>query len=98
MAGSARIATVSALIFLTMSAGVFAGTNKRVPGGDVEAGQAGFRDRSEIPSRSETAWRVLTASPRTWPARTCCSTPAAVLNIMSTRPGMTSLSAGATPR
>ena len=97
MAGSARTAAVSAWIFLTIVGGVLAGTKNEY---QEVTSKPGTPDSATVGYSGAVGKRFaeVTASPRNWPDRACCSTPAMVLNIMSTRPGMTSFSAGATPR
>ncbi len=97
IAGSASTATVSACIFATISGGVLAGTKNAY---HAETSKPGTPASATDGNSGAVGKRlaVVTASPRNCPVLACCSTPAMVLNMTSTRPGMTSLSASATPR
>ena len=96
IAGSRRIAIVSACSFLTISAGVLTGTRNAY---HDETSKPGTKSAT-VGNSGAVGKRlaVVTASPRNCPDLACCSTPAMVLNMTSTRPGMTSFKASATPR
>ena len=88
---------MSACSFFTISAGVLAGTRNAY---QDETSKPGTPDSATVGNSGAVGKRlaVVTASPRNCPDLACCSTPAMVLNMTSTRPGMTSFKASATPR
>ena len=67
------------------------------PRRDVEARHAGLRDGRNIGRHGDPLRAPEIARPRIWPALIRSSTTP-LANIMSTRPGMRSLNAGAEPR
>src|SRR5688572_31442209 len=92
--GSDSAVTVARLTLAMMSGGVLAGMNSAY---HDDTSNPGTPDSAMVGSSGAVGNRraVVTASPRSWPLRTVCSSEPVVLKMASTRPAMVSVTAPA---